>query len=80
MQAIYQGEYGFNTEQVGLMYLGPGLGFLAAVLFLVPRIDTVYKRLTKQNNGVPCPEYRLPLANIGAFLFPASLFWSVYSS
>ncbi|RDI80065.1 hypothetical protein Vi05172_g9885 [Venturia inaequalis] len=33
MQSIYSGEYGFDTEQVGLMYLGPGLGFLVAVWF-----------------------------------------------
>ena len=77
MQSIYQGEYGFNTEQVGLLYLGPGIGFLSAVWFLVPKIDTVYKHLTERNNGKSCPEFRLPLANIGAVFFPMSLFWLV---
>jgi predicted MFS family arabinose efflux permease len=33
MQNVYQGKYGFNTEQAGLLYLGPGLGFLSAVWF-----------------------------------------------
>ena len=37
MQPIYQDMYGFDTEKVGLLYLGPGLGFLFAVWFLVPR-------------------------------------------
>lgn len=37
MQPIYQDDYGFDTEMVGLLYLGPGLGFLFAVclLFLI---------------------------------------------
>lgn len=74
MQSIYSGEYGFDTEQVGLMYLGPGLGFLVAVWFLVPRIDTIYNNLSKKYGGGK-PEFRLPLANIGALFIPISLFW-----
>jgi multidrug resistance protein len=74
MQKIYSGEYGFDTEQVGLMYLGPGLGFLFAVWFLVPRIDTIYNNLSKKYGGGE-PEFRLPLANIGALFIPISLFW-----
>lgn len=79
MQDIYSTTYGFNTEQVGLTYLGPGLGFLFAVWFLVPRIDEVYKKLTKRNNGVSQPEFRLPLANIGAVLVPLGLFWFAWT-
>ena len=74
-QAIYGDLYGFNTTQVGLMYLGPGLGFLIAVWFIVPKIDSVYNSLARKNNGEAKPEYRLPLANIGAVLIPLSLFW-----
>ncbi|KAK3048782.1 hypothetical protein LTR09_009894 [Extremus antarcticus] len=73
-QPIYQDEYGFTTEQVGLIYLGPGLGFLSAVWFLVPRIDTVRNYLANKNGGKGLPEYRLPLANIGSVLIPAGLF------
>lgn len=79
-QSIYGGDYGFSTLQVGLVYLGPGIGFLVAVWFLVPRIDTVFIRLTKKNGGIQKPEYRLPLANVGAVLIPASLFvfaWTI---
>lgn len=79
-QPIYQGNYGFTTEQVGLMYLGPGLGFLTAVWFLVPQIDKVYNRLGEsRNNGKPQPEFRLPLANIGACFIPLSLFWFAWT-
>ncbi len=75
MQDIYSKmPYSFDSEQVGLLYLGPGLGFLVAVLFLVPRIDTIYNRLTERNNGKALPEYRLPLANVGSILIPVSLF------
>lgn len=79
MQPIYSDLYGFDTEKVGLLYLGPGLGFLFAVWFLVPRIDTVYKNLTAKNNEKARPEFRLPLANIGAVLIPVSLFWFAWT-
>lgn len=79
MQKIFSESYGFSTEQVGLLYLGPGLGFLFAVMVLVPRIDTVYKHLTAKNGEKAKPEYRLPLANIGAVLIPVSLFWFAWT-
>ena len=79
MQDIYSGTYGFSTEKVGLMYLGPGLGFLFAVWFLVPRIDSVYKKLTASHGDKARPEFRLPLANIGAVFIPISLFWFAWS-
>ena len=78
-QSIYGSLYGFNTTQVGLMYLGPGLGFFIAVWFIVPRIDTVYNHLSEKNDGNPKPEFRLPLANIGAVLIPLSLFWFAWT-
>lgn len=79
MQPIYQGEYGFNTEQVGLLYLGPGLGFLTAVWFLVPRIDTVWAALARKHENDGKPEYRLPLANIGSVIIPVALFWFAWT-
>ena len=78
-EAIYGNTYGFDTTQVGLVYLGPGLGFLIAVWFLVPRIDTIYNHLTEKNNGEAKPEYRLPLANVGAVFVPLSLFWFAWT-
>lgn len=79
MQPIYSDLYGFDTEKVGLLYLGPGLGFMFAVWFLVPRIDTVYKKLTAKNNEKSKPEFRLPLANIGSVFIPVSLFWFAWA-
>ena len=76
---IYGKGYGFDSNRVGLMYLGPGLGFVIAVWFLVPRIDTIFNHLTKLNHGESKPEFRLPIANIGAVLFPLSLFWFAWT-
>ena len=76
---IWGKGYGFDSTKVGLTYLGPGLGFFLAAWFLVPRIDTVYNMLTKRNHGEAKPEFRLPLANIGAVLLPISLFWFAWS-
>ncbi|KAF8866390.1 MFS general substrate transporter [Acephala macrosclerotiorum] len=79
-ESIYgEDGYGFSTLQVGLMYLGPGLGFLVAVWFLVPRIGSVYNSLTKKHNGESKPECRLPIANVGAILIPISLFWFAWA-
>lgn len=74
-ETLFGDGYGFSTEQVGLLYLGPGSGFLIAVWFLVPRIDTIYNKLTARHGGKARPEFRLPLANIGAVFIPVSLFW-----
>ena len=79
MQPIYQDEYGFNTEQVGLLYLAPGLGFLSSVWFLVPKIDTVWNALAQRHGGKGRPEFRLPLANIGSTFIPISLFWFAWT-
>jgi len=80
MQQIYSKEpYNLDSERIGLLYLAPGAGFLLSVWFLVPRIDTVYNRLTEKNNGKALPEFRLPLANIGSILIPISLFWFAWT-
>ena len=78
-QSIYGKDYGFTTLQIGFVYLGPGLGFLVAVCTVVPLIDTVFNALTEKNGGAAKPEYRLPLANIGAVLIPVSLFWFAWT-
>lgn len=80
LQAIFsKPPYNFNSEKVGLLYLGPGLGFVLSVRLIIPYIDTVYNKLTEKNNGKAKPEYRLPLANIGSVLVPISLFWFAWS-
>ncbi|EXJ54999.1 uncharacterized protein A1O5_12738 [Cladophialophora psammophila CBS 110553] len=79
-QSIYsEPPYNFSSEKIGLLYLGPGLGFLTSVRFLVPRIDAVFNKLTEKHGGQALPEYRLPLANVGSILsrIAATYFYGV---
>lgn len=78
-QDIWGDEYGYSTANVGLMYLGPALGFLLAAASLVPFIDKIYNRLRDANDGEGKPELRLPLTNVGVILRPISLFWFAWS-
>jgi hypothetical protein len=73
---VYGDGYGFSTLQVGFVYLGPDLGFVSAVWFLVPKIDTVYNWLSEKHNESK-PEYRLPIAN--KILIPVSLLWFAWT-
>jgi multidrug resistance protein len=67
--------YAFSPTQVALAYLGPATGFILTAGIVVPFIDPVYNALAKRNGNDGKPEYRLPLANIGAICLPISLFW-----
>ena len=76
MQAIFGSPpYNLSALQVGLLYLGPGLGFFLAAWFLVPQVDAVYNYMARVRHTEPQPEYRLPLANIGAVALPITLLW-----
>lgn len=67
--------YSFDRIQVSITYLAPAVGFTLTACIIVPFIDRIYKRLAQRNDGEGKPEYRLPLANIGAICLPVSLFW-----
>ncbi|KAI5357496.1 putative major facilitator superfamily, MFS transporter superfamily [Septoria linicola] len=73
--------YEFNKSQLGLAYLAPALGFvITAFAIVIPYIDKIYDKLSERNDDNGQPEYRLPLANIGAVFLPLSLFvfgWTV---
>lgn len=76
---IFEGQYGFSKNAVGLVYLGIGVGFLIALVFSGIISDRLVIYLTKQNGGTAKPEYRLPLLFVGAVLAPVGLFlygWS----
>lgn len=76
---VYQHDYGFSVGVTGLTYMGIGIGFILAILFGIPQIDKQYRRLTAKNGGVPMPEYRMPVANVGAVCIPLSLLWYGWS-
>ncbi|EME42678.1 hypothetical protein DOTSEDRAFT_46151 [Dothistroma septosporum NZE10] len=67
--------YEFNKTEIGFAYLGPALGFVITSFFIVFFIDRLYNWLAERNDDEGQPEYRLPMANVGAVLLPISLFW-----
>jgi Major Facilitator Superfamily len=76
---VFQGQYGFSNEIVGLTYIGVGVGSFFGLIFCGIASDRMLKSLTKQNGGNPKPEYRLPAMFVGAFILPIGLFlygWS----
>ena len=67
--------YNFSKTEVGLAYLGPATGFAIMAVISVTFIDKIYNALSRRNNNEEHPEFRLPLANVGALFLPISLFW-----
>jgi len=73
--AIIFGEiHGFSPGVSGLPYIGmivgAMLGFLASVLEAPS-----YVRKLEANDGIPVPEWRMPLCAAGGIFFAAGLFW-----
>ena len=83
---VFRTNHAFNLWQVGLTFLGIGIGFVAAVA-TGPLWTRIRERLTlkleKETGieGASEPEFRLPPAIVGAVLVPAGIFmfaWSTY--
>jgi hypothetical protein len=83
--AVFEGTYGFNTGESGLVFLAIAVGnAISYVVFVV--IDRLTFRplvLAAKARGdtaaIP-PEVRLYSAHIGAFLIPISLFWFAWTA
>ena len=71
MTFVFQGQYGISASNVGLVYLGIGLGQFLALLFFGVFSDKLLRKLAK--GGEMKPEYRLPLLWPGAIVTPAGL-------
>ncbi|KAF3771349.1 hypothetical protein M406DRAFT_35096 [Cryphonectria parasitica EP155] len=73
---IWSGSpYFFDQSQLGWAYLAPMLGFVLTSVFIVRYNNRLYNYLARRHGDDGQPEYRLPMANIGAVFLPASLFW-----
>jgi DHA1 family multidrug resistance protein-like MFS transporter len=75
---VFQGVHGFNAGQSGLAFLGMVTGQLiagVAVLLTQPW----YQRKLAANNGVPIPEWRLPIVIAGGVSFTGGIFWFGWS-
>ncbi len=74
---VFEDQYGISSSNVGLVYLGIGLGQLAGLSIFGYYSDKLLRKWAK--GGELKPEFRLPLLWPGAFLIPAGLFmygWS----
>ncbi|KAI1388920.1 MFS general substrate transporter [Hypoxylon trugodes] len=75
---IFQGVHHFNAGQSGLTFFGMITGQLLAGLVVLldqPR----YQRKLAANNGVPIPEWRLPIVIAGGVSFTGGIFWLSWS-
>ncbi|KAL7938497.1 major facilitator superfamily domain-containing protein [Trichoderma chlorosporum] len=85
---VFSTNHGFNLWQIGLSFLGIGVGMIIAVL-----TDPVWFRIRmrlvarlEQETGVAGgsePEFRLPPVIVGSVLVPIGIFmfgWTTYSS
>jgi hypothetical protein len=71
---VFEIQYGFSVQSVGLTYMGTGVGSFIGLVFCALISDRGLKYLTKRNGGTAKPEYRLPAMCIGALLVPIGLF------
>ena len=73
-QVIFGGVYGFSPGVSGLPYIGMIIGALLGFVTIVS-MNPAYVRKLKANDGIPVPEWRLPLPMVGGVVFSIGLFW-----
>lgn len=75
---VFGKVYGFDTEEVGLAFLGLWLGLILAVITFWICDRTLYKvaKESAKKEGRPTsPEHRLYASMAGSLGIPISLFW-----
>lgn len=75
LPSILQETYGFNPAETGAAFIIFSIGSLLSVLLCNLALDRIYIRLRNRsaNPDLDKPEYRLPLAVLGAVLLPFSV-------
>jgi hypothetical protein len=72
---VFEENYGFSQNIVGLVYIGLGIGMLFGLAVLGATSDRLMKRLAaKHNQGKVKPEYRLPMLMWAGPTIPIGLF------
>lgn len=74
MSGVFERNYGFSPGDVGLAYLGIGVGSVAGLVFQSICSDLLFQSLTFKH-GASKPEYRLPPLFVTCWFIPTSLFW-----
>ncbi|KAJ9603306.1 hypothetical protein H2200_012084 [Cladophialophora chaetospira] len=71
MTFVFHDQYGISASNIGLVYLGIGLGQFIGLLLFGAYSDKLLRKLAK--GGEMKPEYRLPLLWPGAIMVPVGL-------
>lgn len=78
--ALWTEVYGYRIGIAGLMYVSLGVGSVLGLMVCTPLIQWVYLKLTKKNNGVSKPEFRLPVLIPSSVLMGIGLIWYGWSA
>ncbi|KAI0204831.1 MFS transporter [Astrocystis sublimbata] len=70
---ILEQLYGLTAVETGLAFIAFSVGSTLSVLFLNLFLDKIYVRLRERNKNDGIPEYRLPMAIVGAFCLPLTV-------
>ncbi|PHH87591.1 hypothetical protein CDD83_8657 [Cordyceps sp. RAO-2017] len=70
---ILETVYGQPLAVQGPAFLSCSVGYCLSVILCNRTLDRTYIRLRKANNGVGLPEFRLPLAIVGALSLPVAV-------
>lgn len=81
---LFMENYGFNTIEAGLSFLGLGVGSISGLAYFSTSSDRYIKKKAAQEDeraaaegrprGGMKPEYRLPPLKLGAIILPVGLF------
>lgn len=74
MTGVFENTYHFSQGAVGLSYLGLGIGMFLGLFVTGITSDWGVKYLSRRNNGVTKPEFRLPPMIPAAVIIPIGLF------
>jgi len=75
---VFERDYGFSSGNVGLVFLGIGVGSLLGLFIFGMASDKIVKRMSAK--GEMKPEYRLPPLIPGSMIIPIGLFWYGWSA
>lgn len=75
MSYVFETAYGHSAGQIGLTFLGPGIGSMIGVFIAGIASDRVAIQMSKRKGGQMIPRYRLPMCFLGGIFAPIGLFW-----
>ena len=70
---VFESQYNFRSDLVGLSYLGIGISSFIGQFFYTYLTNRSYRRHMEKNDFKP--EHRLEFMAFGAFIVPIGLFW-----